>query len=301
MSRVLVLLRVMFANALRGLRQASATSLLAVLTIAVVLVLVGSASLLVENMSGILDDFGAELQLTAYLEDGLSEDDLSSLGERVAAAPGVAGVELVTKAAALERFERIAGGSELLEGLEENPLPASFEIDLRPEARTPAALSALREALDGLPGIAELAHGEEWIEGYTRAIALIRGGALGISLVLGLAALLIVANTIRLAFYARRDELDILGLVGASRTFVRIPFLLEGILQGVLGGALALALVYVAFELASPRLRFGLEMLVGRAELSFFTPAECAALVAAGAGLGLIGAMLALTGWRAGA
>ncbi|MCR9097599.1 MAG: permease-like cell division protein FtsX [bacterium] len=298
MSRVLVLLRVMFANALRGVRQASATSLLAVLTIAVVLVLVGSASLLVGNMTGILDDFGAELQLTAYLDPDLPESELTPLAERVAAAPGVAAVELVTKDEALERFERIAGGGALLEGLEENPLPASLEIELRPDARTAASLATLRESLDGLPGIDELAHGEEWIEGYTRAVALIRGGAWGIGLVLGLAALLIVANTIRLAFYARRDELDILALVGASRTFVRVPFLLEGTLQGMLGGVVALVVVFGAYELLLPQLRYGLELLVGRAELSFFTWSEALSLVASGAGLGLLGAMTALAGWR---
>lgn len=298
MSRVLVLIRVALANAFRGIRQASTTSLLAVLTIAVVLVLVGSAILLVENMSGILDDFGAELQVTAYLEEGLSESDQVALVERVEAAPGVSRVYLVTKAVALERFERIAGGAELLVGLEENPLPASLEIELRQDARTADSMGILRESLDGLPGIDELAHGEEWIEGYARAVSLIRSGAWGIGTVLGLAALLIVANTIRLAFYARRDELDILGLVGASRTFVRVPFLLEGALQGFLGGLVALILIYGAYELLLPQIRYGLELVVGRAELRFFSAGESLRLVGAGAGLGFLGAMTALAGWR---
>lgn len=298
MNRVLVLVRVLFANAFRGVRQASTTSLLAVLTISVVLVLVGSASLLVENMSGLLDDFGADLTLTAYVDDAVDDAALAALSVSVEQAPGVASVVIVTKDEALARFERIAGGAALLDGLDANPLPASLEIELLPEARTAQAMDALREALDGLPGIEELAHGEEWIEGYARAVALIRGGAWGIGLVLGLAALLIVANTIRLAFYARRDELDILALVGASRTFVRVPFLLEGVLQGLLGGLIALVLVYGAYELLLPQLRYGLELLVGRAELRFFTARECLGLVSAGAGLGLLGAMTALAGWR---
>ncbi len=298
MNRVLVLVRVLLANAIRGVRQASTTSLLAVMTIAVVLVLVGSASLLVENMSGLLDDFGADLNLTAYVDDSVDDAALAALSVSVEQAPGVASVAIVTKEEAMARFERIAGGAALLDGLDENPLPASLEIELLPDARTAEALAALREALDGLPGIAELAHGEEWIEGYARAVALIRGGAWGIGGILGLAALLIVANTIRLAFYARRDELDILALVGASRTFVRVPFLLEGTLQGLLGGLLALALVYGAYELVLPQLRYGLELLVGRAELRFFTMRECLGLVSAGAGLGLLGAMTALAGWR---
>lgn len=299
MNRGFILVAIAFSNALRGIRSASTTSSLAVLTIAIVLVLVGSASLLVGNMTGILDDFGAELQLTAYLEASTSEEEQRLLAERVAAAPGVDHVEVVTKKQALQRFERIAGGPELLAGLDENPLPASLEIHLRPEARTAEAIGILESALDGLPGIEELAQGQEWIEGYSRAVALVRTGALGISIVLGMAALLIVANTIRLAIYARRDELEILALVGASRTFVRVPFMLEGTLQGLLGGLIALLVVYGAYEMLLPQVRFGLELVVGRAELHFFSMAEAVRLVASGAGLGLLGSITALIGGKA--
>ncbi len=298
MNRGFMLIAIAFANALRGIRRASTTSSLAVLTIAIVLVLVGSASLLVQNMTGILDEFGAELQLTAYLDSSTSESDQRELAQVVAAAPGVDHVEVVTKKEALERFERIAGGPELLAGLEENPLPASLEIHLLPEARTAEAIGILESSLDGLPGIDELAQGQEWIENYSRAVSLIRAVALGISMVLGMAALMIVANTIRLAVYARRDELEILALVGASRTFVRVPFLLEGTLQGLLGGLIALLVVYGAYEILLPQIRFGLELVVGRAELRFFTTAESIRLIASGSGLGLLGSIIALIGGR---
>jgi cell division transport system permease protein len=298
MNRVLMLIAIAFSNALRGIRSASTTSSLSVLTIAIVLVLIGCASLLVENMAGVLDEFGAELQLTAYLDPSLGEADQKLLAEHVGAAPGVESVELVTKEEALVRFEKIAGGAELLAGLEDNPLPPSLEIHLRPEARTTESLAILESALDGLPGIDELAHGQDWIEGYARAVALVRAAAVGIAAVLGMAALLIVANTIRLAVYSRRDELEILALVGASRTFVRVPFMLEGTLQGLLGGLIALLIVYGAYELVLPHIRFALELVLGRADLRFFTVSESARLVGAGAGLGLLGSITALIGWR---
>jgi cell division transport system permease protein len=298
MNRGFMLIAIAFANALRGIRSASTTSSLAVLTITIVLVLVGSASLLVQNMTGILEEFGAELQLTAYLDSSTTEEDQRDLAQSVAAAPGVDRVEIITKREALERFERIAGGPELLAGLDENPLPASLEIHLRPEARTAEAIAILESSLDGLPGIDELAQGQEWIEGYSRAVALVGAGAFGISIILGMAALLIVANTIRLAVYTRRDELEILALVGASRTFVRVPFLLEGTLQGLLGGFIALLLVYGAYELFLPQIRFGLELVVGRADLRFFTTAESIRLIASGGGLGLLGSITALIGGR---
>jgi len=298
MSRAFILIGIAFANAARGIRRASTTSLLAVVTIAVVLVLVGSAWLLVGNMSSLLDEFGEELQLTAYLDGDLSEAGQNALAERVSREPGVAKVAVVTQADALVRFEKIAGSAELLAGLDENPLPPSLEITLAPEARTQDAIEALSASLAELPGFDELAHGQDWIEGYARAIALVRGLALGLGGVLALAALLIVANTIRLAVYARRDELDILALVGASRTFVRVPFLLEGTIQGVLGGCLALAVVFGLYTLLLPRLESGLELVIGRVGLDFFTTPQAIALVFAGAALGLLGSITALIGWR---
>lgn len=299
MNRAFILIGIAFSNALRGIRNASTTSSLSVLTIAIVLILVGSASLLVENMTAILDEFGAELQLTAYLEMSMSEAELRLLAGRVAAAPGVDHVDFISKQEALLRFERIAGGPELLAGLDENPLPASLEIHLLPEARTAEAIKILESSLDGLPGIDDISQGQEWIEGYSRAVSFVRGGAMGISIVLGMAALLIVANTIRLAVFARRDELEILALVGASRTFVRVPFMLEGTIQGLLGGLIALLVVYGAYESLLPQLRLGLELVVGRAELRFFTTLEGARLVASGAGLGLVGSIMALVGAKA--
>jgi cell division transport system permease protein len=298
MSRVWMLIGLAFSNAVRGIRGAQATSALAVLTIAVVLVLIGSGTLLVANMTRILDEFGSDLQVTAFLEDSVSLDDQRELAARVGAAPGVERVEMVTREQALERFERIAGSAELLAGLDENPLPASLEIFLLPEARNAESIGILDTSLDGLPGIEDLAHGQEWIEGYSRAVSLVRGGSLLLSVILGLAALLIVANTIRLAVYARRDELDILALVGASRTFVRVPFLMEGTLQGLLGGLVALALLFIGYELLLPQIRYGLELMVGRAELRFFTTSEMGRLVSSGAGLGFLGSLTALVGWR---
>src|SRR5690606_1330817 len=214
------------------------------------------------------------------------------------AAPGVAGVELVTKDDALARFERIAGSAELLAGLAENPLPPSLEIRLAPEARTEEALAVLTAELADARGIDELAHGQEWIEGYARAIALVRGLALGLGVVLALAALLIVANTIRLAIYARRDELDILALVGASRTFVRVPYLLEGVIQGTLGGALGIALLYGLFRIAVPQLGDALELFLGWSQPRFLSAQGIATLVAGGAAFGLIGAAVAVARTR---
>jgi cell division transport system permease protein len=285
-------------SALRGLRASAVTSSVAVFTIAIALLLAGGFALLVGNMAGVLNRFGEELQLIAYLEADLSPEDQLALARSVETVEGVEAVEFVSKARALEQFRKSIGGSALLDGLEENPLPASLVVSLLPSSRTPVGLEILVSALVGLPGVTELAHGQEWVERYARFTSLVRSGSLVLAVVLGLAALMIVANTIRLAIYAREDELEILTLVGASKLFVRVPFLLEGLLQGALGGAIALVVLFAAFGLVLPQLEYGLALILGSASPRFFTVNEAAALVLAGGGLGLFGSATALAGWR---
>ena len=127
---------------------------------------------------------------------------------------------------------------------------------------------------------------------------LVRFIATGMGSVLAIAALMIVSNTIRLALYSRVDELEILALVGASRTFVRVPFLLEGTLQGSAGGLLAAAVLYLGFRLFTPQIQFGLSFFLGNAQPRFFEAPELVGLVLAGAGLGVLGSIVALLGWR---
>ena len=278
-----------------GLRATPVTGGVAVMTIALCLLLVGSFALLVANMERILDRFGEEFRVSAYLEDDLDAADLKLLRERVAAAPGVERVELVTKQAALERFRAShIGRAALLDGFEENPLPASLELVLAPDQRNAEALERLARAVDGLPGIAEFGYGADWVSGYHNAVALVRGVALAIGSVLVLATLLIVTNTIRLAVYARRDEVSILRLIGGSRTFIAIPYLLEGAVQGLFGGLVGLGLLFALFYLALPIFSGSLELLLGYASPIFLEPRACAGLVAVGAGLGVLGSAAAL-------
>ncbi len=300
MRRVLVQLNYFVRTSLRGLRSSPVTSAAAVATIGVSLVLVGTFALLLWNMEGLLNRFGDALFVTAYLEDGLPVEDRKALVELVATVEGVERVRVVSQREALERFQASVGrGSALLEGLAENPLPASLEITLLAERRSTEGLRVVVESVDGLPGISELASGQDWVEGYLRAVALVRAVGMGLGLILALATVLIVANTIRLAVLARRDEIEILTLVGASRVFVATPFLIEGLVQGAAGGVAAVAVLLGLFRLVLPGFEFGLEFLLGGVAPRFFSVAEAVALVGGGAGLGLFGSAAALTGgWK---
>jgi len=295
MTGLLAQLRHFIRSAWLGLRSSPLPAAVAVVTIAASLFLIGLFALLLSNMGGILERFGREVRLTLYVADGLGKEGERALLERVQRTPGVDRAEWVAPAEALERFKaRLGGEASLLEGLEENPLPASVEVELAPAERSAEGLARVSKALEKLPGVAEVASGHAWVEGYARAVSLLRAGSLALGGVLALAALVIVVNTIRLAVYARRDEIDILMLVGGTRTFVAIPFLLEGLIQGTLGGLLALGLLYAGFTLFGGSFQGALAFLLGHTEPAFLHGSGCAALVAGGAALGAVGSAAAL-------
>jgi cell division transport system permease protein len=294
-SRLGARLAALFRQAVRGLAASPLTSAVAVATIAVTLVLVGAFALLVANMESLLEHFGDALRVSAYLEDDLGDEARDALVAAAARIEGVEAVKLVSSDEALERFRRGVGrGAALLEGLSQNPLPASLEITLAPGERSAEGLERVAAALAQHDGVDDVSSGRDWVEGYLRAVALVRGVGLGLGAILALAALLIVANTIRLAVLSRRDEIEILSLCGASRSYVAAPFLIEGWCQGVLGGALALAVLFAIFRLVLPGLEFGLELVLGGVAPRFFALQETLWIVLAGGGLGLFGAGVAV-------
>jgi len=287
-------------SAWSGIRMSPITSAIGAVTIGISLLLLGAFALLVENMEGVLYKLGDELFVTAYLEAGLGAEEQQQLAALVGTVEGVESVRLVDQAEALERFRTGVGrGAALLEGLSSNPLPASLEITLVPERRSAGGMAIVVDSIDGLEGISDLTSGRDWVEGYLRAVGLVRGIGYGLGAILALATLLIVANTIQLAVFARRDELEILALVGASRSFMQTPFLLEGLLQGAAGGAMALLLLFGLFQLVLPGFEFGLEFVLGGVQPHFFAPGQSLVMVAAGAGLGFFGSAAAVAGsWR---
>lgn len=292
-------LRTMLRTTGAGLRASPLTAVVATITIALCLLLMGSFALLVTNMEQILDRFGEEFRISAYLEDELTEEELELIRTRLRAAPGVERVVLVTKQQAMERFRASQiGRAALLDGLDANPLPASLELVLAPAHRNAVSLDRLAEAVDGLPGITDLGYGSDWVAGYGRAVELVRGIGLSIGGVLLIATLLIVTNTIRLALVTRSDEVAILRLVGASRVFIAVPYLLEGAVQGLLGGALGMLLLFGCFHMLLPAFGGSLELVLGHVSPAFLPLRTCLWLVAGGAGLGAFGSAAALAQGR---
>jgi cell division transport system permease protein len=282
-------------SAASGLRHAPFVHFIAVTTIAIALFSAGLAQALGQRIDGLLGSLGGEVQVTVYLSPGLDEEGATVLRERMEASSG-GRASLVPPQAALERLARELGDlGEALAQLPENPLPPSLELQVPAERRTPGALKALAEELRGLPGVTGVDYGEEAVERLSAISRALRvGGWVAFAVVL-LATVVIVSATLQLAIYARREEIEIQKLVGATDRFVKVPFLIEGFLQGLLGAGVALGGLMLFERLVDPWLNSVFAFLLGPGGPSpLLVPALAAQLMALGCGLGLGGSFIAV-------
>ncbi|HYO55108.1 cell division protein FtsX [Archangium sp.] len=282
-------------SAASGLRHAPFVHFIAVTTIAIALFSAGLAQAMGRMVDALIGSLGGEVQVTVYLSPELDEEGAEVLRERMVAASG-GRATLVTPRAALARLEKELGDlGEALAHLPENPLPPSLELEVPPERRTPGALKALAQELRAMPGVTGVDYGEEAVERLSAISKALRyGGWVAFAVVL-LATVVIVSATLQLAIYARRGEIEIQKLVGATDRFVKAPFLIEGFLQGLLGAGVALLGLLTFERLLGPGLASLFSFLVGSGGMvPLLEPDIALELLAAGCALGLGGSFIAV-------
>jgi cell division transport system permease protein len=207
----------------------------------------------------------------------------------------VKAVSFTSKDEALTAFKReLQGRESLLEGLGENPIPASLQLKLHEPYQTPEGLKQLTASLARLEGVEDVLYGQEWVDRVAGLVRLLRLLGLSVGLVLGLASLLIVSNTIRLAVHARAEEIEVMRLVGATHLHIRVPFVLEGMLQGILGALLAIGLLFAVYRATLWQLQLTPGQIFGIGVGSFLQARWAVAMVLAGAGLGAFGSLISV-------
>ncbi|WP_106419409.1 permease-like cell division protein FtsX [Salinicola tamaricis] len=227
-------------SALRLVRRPLAT-LLTMLAIAIALILPAGLWLVLDSAQLLDAQLDESATLTVYFDHDIDESRALALSETLGAEPGVAGTRLVTAAEGLDEFQRALGVDDALSQLERNPLPASVVVT--PDDPTPAAVQALSQRLGQLPGVDEVRLDLAWLDRLQQLAALGQRVALALGLLFGLGVLLVVGNTIRLAVESRRQEIEVVTLIGATHAFVRRPFLYSGAWYGLGGGLLALGIL----------------------------------------------------------
>ena len=277
-----------------SLRRSGATSAFAVVAIALAIIVLGALLLLTWNVQRLVEDWSATAEFSVYLQDATTSEQRGSIESTIDASGVTSGREYISKAQALARFRReFAELASLAETMGDNPFPASLEVRIRPDAERDGRAASLVQRVAALPGVADVRYDREWLTRLSAAIRTIRAAGLGLALLMAIAAGVTVAAVVRLGLFARRDELEIMELVGAPLAFIRGPFIAEGFLQGGIGAAAALIVLWLAFLGARAWWAADISGMLAGASLDFLPFRLCAYLVIGGMAVGSLGGLAA--------
>ena len=231
-------------EAVRSLRANLATTLAATVTVLIVMFFLGVFVALGSYLYAKVDQVRGETKVSVYLKDDVSAKQVGTLEVRLRQNPDVKTVVYLSKGAALAKMKKQLGkDNSVFKQLPVNPLPASLEVHLHDPGQAKAVAATVR----GRAGVDSVNYGGKTADRVLRVGATIEAVVGGLILILAVAAVLLIANTIRLSIHSRRREIEVMKLVGATNWFVRLPFIIEGMLCGLVGAAVAIALLYASY------------------------------------------------------
>jgi len=284
----------LIGEAVRDLRRAGRVAVAAILLITLSLAALGGFWLVSTNVGQAVAHWRDRVRVIVYLKREPAPTDVQPLVERVQAMPGVATVRFVSKSEALGTLKQVLGkDASVAEQLPTNPLPSSLEVTLTEDGATPDGARALIARLSALSEADDIGGGIDWIERLARGQRLLEVIGLSVGAVLALAAILTVTTATTLVLHLRRQELEIMRLVGAPELVVRMPLLLQGMLQGLLGAVMAIWALIVVYTVAGPRLEPLVSQTLGLERLTFLKTQTVVVLMFAGTMLGGCGGWLA--------
>jgi cell division transport system permease protein len=236
--------RFFVGEAVRSLRANLATTLAATVTVLIVMFFLGVFVALGSYLYAKVDQVRGETKVSVYLKDDVLNRQVGQLELRLRQNPDVKTVVYLSNAAALEKMKKQLGkDNNVFKQLPVNPLPASLEVHLHDPGQAKAVAATVR----GRPGVDSVNYGGKTADRVLRVGATIEAVVGGLILILAIAAVLLIANTIRLSIHSRRREIEVMKLVGATNWFVRLPFIIEGMLCGLVGAAVAIVLLYASY------------------------------------------------------
>jgi cell division transport system permease protein len=262
--------------------------------IALAMVVLGGLLLMTSNAERLVAEWSSAAEFSVYLDDDATSEQRGALESLIDASGVSAGRQYVSKADALGRFRRdFAELATLAESFENNPFPASVEVRVTPESQQNGAAEALVARLAAQPGVADIRYDREWLQRVTAGLDAVRGVGSALGLVMVVAAALTVATVVRLGLHQRRDEIEIMQLVGSPYAFIRGPFVAEGLLQGGVGALAALIVLWLGFKAILAWWGAPLGTVIDTASLQFLPLRTCVWLVIGGMAVGCLGGFAA--------
>lgn len=279
-------------EAYRGLRANSLVNLLAMGTISMAMLLVGFFLIVFLNLHSAVGAMGERLQISAYIAEGITQQQKDVLKARLKTEPGVRRVSFLSKAEALAILRReLKEQDALLEGLGENPLPDSYELTIDPKFAQTGKMEALAKRISRFEGVEDVSFGRQGVEILNRLLALVTYGGMTLAVLLGVTVVFIISNSVRLALYSRGQEIELMQWIGATRGFIMGPFLVEGMLVTMVGTALSVGILAALFQAVPQEAAL---FLAGPGGFQFLSPPVIAYMVAGGGALGLAGSLVSV-------
>jgi cell division transport system permease protein len=227
-----------------NLRRNFLMTFTAVLTVLISLFMLGGVLLLKGTVSNITLQFRGNVQLSVYLRNDITQAQLDALQKKIQANPEVKNYQFLTHEDAYNEFKKLFQDEpDIIAAVSPDTLPQSFRISLKNPSDE--SVRAVGQALQGEAGVDEVKYAEQLVKRLFAFTNVVQTLGYAVVAVLAVASILLIANTIRLAIFARRREIGVMKLVGATNWFIRVPFMLEGMLEGLLGGGLAFVAVFV--------------------------------------------------------
>ncbi len=288
-------LRYLLREAVDNIKSNRTTTFVALATTTFTMLAMGVFLLVYLNVQEALGSLREEIKVIVYLRDMVSPQAVSRVRSEIGQDSAVAGIEYVSREQALATFRaQFPSEERLLSGLGDNPFPASLVIKVSPAYRSSEQVRALVQKLNALSETEEVLYSQDWIENLAVALRYLEVLGLGIGTVLAASMVTILANTIRLTLHARRDEIEIMKLIGATTAFIKTPFVLEGALLGGVGALCSLFLLRTLFGLAEAKLALrGTFWGIGRG-LVFLPDRVTVAFLLLGIMLGCLGSVVSL-------
>lgn len=230
----------------RGFNNAKFSVAASVFTITLSLILFAVYLTLSINSNKLLKSIKDKVELEVFLDENISMDEINELKEKIRTIGGIKSITYVSKDSAAKIFEKDFG-KDMLEILEANPLPASLKINVYEEYKSLAGINKIKSQIAGMPKVVDILFPEKNVEILDKNTS----GFLFINLLLliliTVTSIFLVSNTIRLVISAKRKDIETLSLLGATKTFIKAPFIIEGFIQGLAGGLISVGILYLIF------------------------------------------------------
>ena len=259
----------------------------AIITICVSLLLLSCFTILLINANSVVESIREKVEMEAFLRDDLTPDATLAARNRIASLPGVRDIRYVTKEEAASIFKE-QFGEDIYKVLNFNPLPPSIKISLKKDYRTLKAATAVYDSVKSVGGVDDVIYRKDLLEMLDKRAVGILWLMLGIGIFVTISSVFLVANTIRLAIYAKRTIIRTMKLIGATRGFIRTPFFIEGLIQGFIGGCASAGVVYVIFEY------LGHWVSIQLSDFVHVVPYYYAIIVGVGCFLGVLGSLISI-------